>query len=150
MTPDDALKAIRTGAYLSCGEPELRELLSGCLNISGPNPPYLHRAGQAAEIIQAELASRFLSGEATWLALQRTTQDLLRVAPPDHDVLILVGDIRVVTVSFIKPHSFVFDGFDGSGHQTSLILHFSRLEARVVYLPKCGPDRVVTGFGAAI
>jgi len=150
MTPDDALKAIRTGAYLSCSEPELRELLGGCLNLSGSNPPYLHRVDQAAEIIRGELASRFLSGEASWLALQRTTQDLLRVAPPDHDVLILVGDIRVVTVSFIKPHSFVFDGFDGSGHQTSLILHFSRLEARVVYLPKRGPDRVVTGFGRAI
>lgn len=150
MTPDDALNAIRTGAYLSCGEPELRELLSGCLNISGTNPLYLQRAGQAAEIIRSELASRYLSGEAMWLALQSTTQDLLRVAPPDHDVFILVGDIRVVTVSFIKPHSFVFDGFDGSGHQTSLILHFSRLEARVVYLPKRGPDRIVTGFGPTI
>lgn len=150
MTPDDALKAIRTGAYLSCSEPELRELLSGCLNISGSNPPYLHRADRAAEIIRGELASRFLSGEATWMALQRTTQELLRVAPPDHDVFILVGDIRVATVSFIKPHSFVFDGFDQRGHQTSLILHFSRLEARVVYLPKRGPDRIVTGFGPAI
>ena len=91
-----------TGTYLSAASRSCVEPLSGCLNISGSNPPYLHRADQAAEIIRGELASRFLSGEATWLALQRTTQDLLRVAPPDHDVLILVGDIRVVTVSLIK------------------------------------------------
>lgn len=143
MTPDDAIKSVSSGAYLSASEEDLRALLSSS---SGSNPPYLHRANQAAEIIRAELASRFLSGTATWLALKRTTEELCRVAPADHDVVILVGDIRIAQVRFIEPHSFLFEGVDQGGHQTNLIVHFSQLQARVVYLPKRGPDRVVTGF----
>jgi hypothetical protein len=146
MSPDDAIKSVSSGGYLSASEEDLRALLAASLHVSGSNPPYLHRANQAAEIIRSELASRFLSGAATWLALKRTTEELCRIAPPDHDVIILVSDIRVDQARFIEPHSFLFEGLDSGGRQAKLIVHFSQLQARVVYLPKRGPDRVVTGF----
>ena len=96
--------------------------------------------------VSSEIHRRLLSGDATWIALERAVNDLVSSAPQDHDVLVQVRDVSVLKAFFIKPHTFLFEGFDQDGHRTRIIIHFSQVEARVVYLPKRGPDRVVTGF----
>lgn len=92
------------------------------------------------------LMPSLLSGNCTWLALQRAVDDLVSSAPENHDVLIQVGDISVIDARFIAPHTFIFTGFNHAGHRTGMVMHFSQVCAQVVYLPKRGPDRVVTGF----
>jgi hypothetical protein len=88
----------------------------------------------------------FLSGEAAFKALRESVDELVRLAPPDHDVLIHAFCIAVREVRFIEPHILLFHGWNEQGHDSSVIVHFSQLIARVVYQPKAGPERVVTGF----
>jgi hypothetical protein len=88
----------------------------------------------------------FLSGEAAFKALRESVDELVRLAPPDHDVLIHAFGIAVREVRFIEPHILLFHGWNDQGHDSSVIVHFSQLIARVVYQPKAGPERVVTGF----
>jgi len=99
-------------------------------------------AAQEAQILLPDL----LSGRATWAALQRAVQALVSTVPKDHDVLIEVGGLRVLTAEFIEPHTFLFHGRDPAGHEASTVCHFTQLIANVIYIPKCGPERVVTGF----
>ena len=146
MTYDDAIRSVQECSYTSASEADLREMLRACMDIHGNNPTAHHRCTHAAEIIRQELQSRFLSGERTWLALQKCVVELERVAPKDHDVLITVDDVVVLEAYFLQPHSFLFKGVNQSGHQTGMVVHFSQLDARVVYLPKRGPARVITGF----
>jgi hypothetical protein len=103
--------------------------------------------GREYQRFAAQIAlPKLLSGEAIWLALQRAVDDLVRLAPQDHDVLVCVGDVSIDKIEFIEPHTFLFKGFGQNGHRTALIIHFSQLAARIVYLPKRGPSRVITGF----
>ena len=125
---------------------ELREMLKECMDIHGSNPIALHRITHAAEIIRGELSSRFHSGEPTWLALKRSVDELVGRVPQDHDVLLQVSDVSVLKAEFIAPHTFFFEGINQNGHHTGMVIHFSKLDARVVYLPKRGPSRVITGF----
>lgn len=131
---------------MSASEADLREMLRACMDIQGANPIAHHRITHAAEILRGELESRLHSGLFTWLALKRSIDEIARVAPEDHDVVIQVHDVLVLKADFLAPHSFRFQGVDQSGHRTALVIHFSQLDARVVYLPKRGPSRVVTGF----
>jgi len=85
-----------------------------------------------------------LSGEAVWLAFKQAIEEIERLAPKDHDIFIRVGDIRVVKARFIYPHSFFFEGLDQDGNHTRVIIHFSQLNARVVYFPKRGAKRVIS------
>ena len=97
---------------------------------------------QAAQIVVPSL----LSGESTWLALACAVKQLTSVAPEDYDVLIQVGDVSVLEARFIEPHTFAFKGLNQEGHQTWAVIHFSQLNARIVYHPKRGPNRRITGF----
>jgi hypothetical protein len=109
--------------------------------------PNILRGGREYQRYAAQIAlPKLLSGEATWLALKRAVDDLVRLAPQDHDVLVCVGDVSVHKIEFIEPHTLLFEGLDQNGHRTGLVIHFSQLNARVVYLPKRGPSRVITGF----
>ena len=121
-------------------------MLKECMDIHGSNPIALHRISQAAEIIRLELYSRFNSGEATWAALQRGVKELVSRAPRDHDVLIQVNDIAVLKAEFVPPHTLFFEGINSNGHHAGIVIHFSKLDARVVYRPKAGPTRIITGF----
>lgn len=116
---------------------------------------YLEIAGQLeaskiARQVEAHAAQvalpSLLSGEATWRSLNFAVEELTRLAPDDHDILIQVGEITVLVARFIEPHTFLFEGVNQDGHQTRIIIHFSQLTARVVYLPKRGPSRRITGF----
>ncbi len=98
---------------------------------------------------QTRVLGSLLSGRATFQALIDAVQELARLAPDDCDVLILVNDVSILKVRFIEPHTFSFEGFDQNGHRTWIVIHFTQLTARVVYLPKRGPQRVVTGFSNA-
>ena len=95
---------------------------------------------------QTRILESLLSGRATFEALIQATQELSRLAPDDHDIFVLVGDIEVVQVRFIEPHTFSFEGFKEDGQRAWIVEHFSQLSARVVYRPKRGTSRVITGF----
>jgi hypothetical protein len=60
-----------------------------------------------------------------------------------------VFDIAMLNARYMEPHSFLFEGIDASGNRTSIVCHFTQLAARVIYLPKRGPSRVITGFAKA-
>ena len=116
-----------------------------------PEMPYeeLNRwinSAQGGQLAVEERNRRLLSGDATWHALQQAVNQLAAVAPKDHDVLLQVFDIAMLNARYIEPHTFLFEGIDGSGNRTGIVCHFTQLAARVVYLPKRGPSRVVTGF----
>jgi len=146
MTYDSAIKAVQECSYQSASEADLREMLRACMDIHGANPIATHRITHAAEIIRQELQARYHSGVFTWLALKRAIHDLSKVAPEDHDVVILAQDVIVHHAEFLAPHSFLFQGINQSGHRTSVVIHFSKLDARIAYVPKRGPSRVITGF----
>ena len=93
--------------------------------------------------------SHWLSGEAAFNALRQAVDELASTAPKDHDVLIEAFGIAVSDVRYMKPHTFLFRGRDQQGHETAVVCHFSQLVAHVVYLPKRGPSRVITGFSNA-
>jgi hypothetical protein len=106
---------------------------------------------RAAESQLAQIAfPGLLSGGATWLALKRAVEDLASLAPQDHDILIQVGDLAILEAEFVKPHTFLFQGLNQDGHRTWSVLHFSQLNARIIYLPKRGKQRVITGFSPAL
>lgn len=104
-------------------------------------------AHRAEQLYDAQVSlPRLLSGEATWFGLIQSIDELKCVAPEDHDVVIQVDDVVVLKAYFLAPHSFRFEGIDQRGHRTGVVIHFSQLRARVVYYPKRGPTRVITGF----
>ena len=95
---------------------------------------------------QTDILRSLLSGTATFNALVSAVEELRRIAPDDCDVFVQVGNITVLKAVFIEPHSFSFEGLDQDGHRTWIVIHFSQLHASIVYLPKRGAERVVTGF----
>jgi hypothetical protein len=108
------------------------------------------KSARATDAHAAQVAlPALLSGEATWLALEKGIEEMVSLAPQDHDVLIWVGDVRVLKGRFIHPHSFVFEGLDRDGHNTRIIIHFSQLNARIVALPKQGNKRAISILAGA-
>jgi hypothetical protein len=100
------------------------------------------RAAAEAQIAMPKL----LSGYATWDAMQSALEQLRRVAPKDHDVVIKVSDVTVVEAYFIEPHAFLFEGYNDVGENTWIGLHFSQLVFAVIHRPKSRPEPVITGF----
>ena len=98
-----------------------------------------------AEEAQAILPA-LLSGEASFAALRRAVEELAASVPADHDILIEAFGLTVTSVTYIPPHMLVFRGTNQEGNNTFAICHFSQLVAKVVYRPKQGPNRVITGF----
>ena len=90
--------------------------------------------------------SYYLTGEAAFGALKEAVDELARTSPKDHDVMIEAFNLSVTEVRYVKPHTLLFRGFDHEGHDAFVLCHFSQLVARVVYLPKRGASRVITGF----
>lgn len=95
---------------------------------------------------QAKAMRGLLSAESTFSALKQAVQDLSRSAPQDHDVIIHAFNISVTQVRYVEPHTFIFEGFNSENHPTFVACHFSQLVAHIVYVPKRGPVRVLTGF----
>ena len=110
-----------------------------------PFPTIKHPAIVAGEQ-QSAVMRQLMSGEATFTALKEAVAYLVGTAPKDHDVVIYAFDIFVVEVRFLQPHTFLFRGFDRDRNPASVVVHYSQMAARVVYLPKRGPERVITGF----
>jgi hypothetical protein len=98
---------------------------------------------------QSRVMHSLMSAEATFSALIQAVNELSRTAPKDHDVLIHAFGISVTQVRYVEPHTFIFEGFNGEGHATFSVCHYSQLVAHVVYIPKRGPNRVITGFSNA-
>lgn len=90
--------------------------------------------------------SHWLSGEAAFFALKKAVDELTSRAPEDHDIIIEAFDLSVREVKYIEPHTLLFCGLDHQGNDSFVICHFSQLLARVVYMPKCGLERIITGF----
>ena len=100
-----------------------------------------------ADAHEAQVAlPSLLSGDATWFALKRAIDSLVSCAPQDHDVLILVGDVAVLEAEFIEPHTFLFHGINQDGHRTGIVVHYTQVQARIIYRPKAAPNRVITVF----
>ena len=91
---------------------------------------------------------RLLSGDATWLALKKSVEELSRTAPQDHDVVLRADNLTVVEARYLEPHTFLFGGFDDDGSRSWMVIHFSQVVFRVIHRPKRIPDkpRVITGF----
>lgn len=105
------------------------------------------QARRNRELYESQVAlPHLLSGDATWAALQRAVADLTSRAPQDHDVLLQILDLIVLEARFIEPHTFLFEGITQVGHRAGVVCHFTQVVARVVYLPKRGESRVITGF----
>lgn len=119
------------------------------MNISGPQIALMEKPEVRAVREQTRILNSMMSGRATFDALISAVQELSRVAPEDCDIFIQVGNISVLKARFIEPHTFSFEGFNQDGHRAWLVEHFSQLHASVVYLPKRGPSRVITGFSNA-
>ena len=98
---------------------------------------------------QAKVMRGLMSGDATFAALKQSVEQLSRSAPKDHDVLIHAFGISITNVRYVEPHAFVFEGFNSEGHASFATCHYSQLVAHVIYIPKRGPDRVITGFSNA-
>jgi hypothetical protein len=105
------------------------------------------RARRACELYESQnVLTHPFSGAATYDALISAVQELSRIAPDDCDVFVKVGNLCVLKARFVEPHTFSFEGFNPEGHHSWMVLHFSQLRASVIYLPKRGPSRVITGF----
>lgn len=88
----------------------------------------------------------WLTGNATFTVLKQAIDELEKKAPQDCDVVIAAFNLMVLEVRFIEPHTFIFYGITDDGKQASAVFHFTQLVAHVVYQPKRGPNRVITGF----
>jgi hypothetical protein len=93
-----------------------------------------------------EIMTHAMSGEAAFAALREAVNELTGCAPKDHDVLIHAFNIAVHEVRFLKPHALLFRGMDADGRVTFAVCHFSQLVAHIVYAPKQGEKRIITGF----
>jgi hypothetical protein len=108
------------------------------------------RARRACELNGSQdVLTHSSSGAATFDALISAVQELSRIAPDDCDVFVKVGNITVLKARFVEPHTFSFEGFNQEGQRSWMVIHFSQLHASVIYLPKRGPSRVITGFSSA-
>jgi len=108
-----------------------------------------HAIQQHVEDSQIALPS-LLSGSPTFHAIKSAVDEFVRLAPDDCDVLVLMDEILLTEIRFIEPHTFLCEGFDQNGHDTRVILHFSRVLLRVIHRPKLSDDRkvsrVIKGF----
>jgi len=115
--------------------------------MSGPSGLIPDAAKAAIESAkQAILTNRLLSGEALYVALVKAVQELAQGAPAEHDVFVQAFGLTVTNVRFVEPHAFIFYGNDAAWNQSFAVAHFTQVSATVVYLPKRGPDKVLTGF----
>lgn len=101
-----------------------------------------------AKLAADERQRRLLSGDATWLALKKSVEELSRIAPQDHDVVLRVGDLTVLEARYIEPHTFVFGGFTDDGNRSWIVMHFSQAIFKVIHRARRDPakPRVITGF----
>jgi len=95
---------------------------------------------------QAALARRLNSGDSLFAAMIKAVEELVKAAPPEHDILVEALGVYVTNVEFMEPHTFLFHGHDNNGNKTSAVAHYSQVVCRVVYAPKRGPEKILTGF----
>ncbi len=98
------------------------------------------------QLAKVKPISYWSSGEAAFLALKKTVNELASSAPKDNDVIIEAFNLTVREVRYIEPHTLVFNGFDEQGNNSFVVCHFSQLLARVIYKPKAKTERIITGF----
>jgi hypothetical protein len=114
------------------------ELAGHAMNATAAHKAEAHAAQVALPLL--------LSGDSIWVGLKIAIDDLKSSAPQDCDVLIHFDDLSVHEVQFIEPHTFLFKGSNGHGHNASIVCHFTQVKAHVIYRPKQGADRMITGF----
>jgi hypothetical protein len=96
--------------------------------------------------LQTAALTGLLSGDATFATLKYAIEQLTPLAPKDSDVVIQAFNIIATKVVFCQPHTLLLHGVNEEGHDTFVVAHFSQLVAHVIYRPKIGPQRIVTGF----
>jgi hypothetical protein len=99
--------------------------------------------------LEAKQISHYVSGAASFNALKVAVQEMVSLAPEDHDVLIKAFNVIVTQIRYIEPHTFILSGFLPDGHHTSVVCHYSQIVAHVIYLPKKEKKRMVIGFSTS-
>lgn len=101
----------------------------------------------ADEPLPSELLGEIKTpGEVAFNALKQAVDELVASAPKDHDVCVAAFDLIVSDVRYLDSGTLMFRGVDSQGSAACAIVHYTQLVARVIYLPKRGNERVVTGF----
>ncbi len=95
---------------------------------------------------QLAAMDHLMSGQATFTALQKAVKGLVKQAPAEHDIIVHAFGIYIVEIHFLEPHTLLLRGSNAEGHPTSVVAHYSQMVAHVIYRPKTGPERVITGF----
>lgn len=90
--------------------------------------------------------SHWLRGDAAFIALKEAVDELVASAPEDYDMLVQAFNISIGEIKYIEPHTCLFSGFNYEGHHTAVVAHYSQVVTHIVYLPKRGPERIITGF----
>lgn len=122
----------------------MSDFSSAHLAVGGLIPASARAAIESAKF--AAETNRLLSGDALYMALMAAVEELAKRAPAEHDVLVQAFGLVVTEVHLREPNALVFCGYDNNGNQSFAVAHFSQVVASVVYLPKRGPDKVLTGF----
>jgi len=108
------------------------------------------KAVHEAEAYASQVAlPGLLSGEAAFDALKYAVHELSCSVPEDHDVVVQAFDLIVHEIRFIRPYILLFEGRDHEDHAAFVMCHFSQIVARIVYRPKSGTSRIITGFSDA-
>ena len=100
----------------------------------------------ASQLASVKPISHWLSGESAFDALSEAVDELVRTAPEDHDVIVKAFNLTVREIRYVEPHALIFRGFDEKGNDSTVVCHYSNLLAHVIYIPKSGPERIITGF----
>jgi hypothetical protein len=125
--------------------PNLKDLMAPKMS---PQPDPAIKAGEIT-VEAMEKVQNLMTGVATFNALRVAADQIAQAAPADDDVVIEAFGIVVTNVSFAQPHMLLLGGRDKDGNTTIVVAHYSQIVARVVYQPKQGPERIITGFGVA-
>lgn len=99
-------------------------------------------------IEQTKIIKSLLDGESTFIAMKNAVENLTEFAPKDHDTLITAFGLIVHKVTFQQPHTFTFCGIDETGNHSSVVVHYSQLVVKIVYLPHQEGSPNVVGFHA--
>jgi len=108
-----------------------------------------HQNSELPSVTEAKQISHYVSGAASFNALKEAVQEMVSLAPEDHDVLIKAFNVFVTKIRYIEPHTFILKGLLPDGHHTSVVCHYSQIVAHVIYRPKIEKKRMVIGFSTS-
>jgi hypothetical protein len=77
-----------------------------------------------------------MDGSSTFHAIQSSVEDLAKLAPENHDTLIVASGLIVDEVRFQYPHTIILTGSNQAGYRSSIVAHFSQVAIEVIHIPR--------------